>query len=197
MPSPTPPRTETILFVHGIWDTGRVWGRFARRAEEAGFRTLCPSFTASSGKEPLAGFVDQVRAMILQERPKHLIGFSLGGVVSRAALGDPEVADSLATFLTISAPHRGSWGAFFFRQGRGYRQLRPGSDFLKALPEPPDSLSVESYWTALDLMILPSYYTYWKGQRNRHFWKVLHPWMLTDRRVQAAALRHLAKGGRS
>ncbi|MFP2932269.1 lipase, partial [Pyxidicoccus sp. 3LG] len=94
---------------------------------------------------------------------------------------------------SISGPHAGSQLAWLGR-GTGVRQMRPGSRLLRQLQEgrrPWGETEVHSFWTPLDLMILPASSSRLPGACERTFPVLLHPWMLTDRRVLDAVVEVL------
>jgi pimeloyl-ACP methyl ester carboxylesterase len=94
-------RTGTILFIHGMFMTGRAWSGWADRFEAAGYRCLAPSWPGRDGdptalrrKPPealrrltfsalVAMFANIARA---QPRPPILIGHSIGGLVVQLLL---------------------------------------------------------------------------------------------------------------
>jgi triacylglycerol lipase len=140
-----------------------------------------------AGREDLAG---QIAAYVEvnfrgAEQRLDLVGFSMGGLVSRyyvQRLGGSRRVDHL---VTISAPHGGTWTAYL-QCNRGARQMRPGSPFLKDLQQDVETLKnvrFVSVWTPFDLMILPARSSELSCGRSIPIRVALHPWMVRDPRV--------------
>ena len=87
-----------------------------------------------------------------------LIGFSMGGIICRYYLQELGGIKRVEKLFTISSPHHGSYLSYFY-PGKGMKQLRPRSEFLKNLETKElllKSLNLFSYRTPLDLMIIPN-----------------------------------------
>lgn len=70
--------------------------------------------------------------------------------------------------------------------GKGARQMRPGSPFLRKLEETEHRLGdmpVVSYRTPMDLIILPTESSVWKRAENHSHPVLLHPLMLHSKPV--------------
>jgi len=148
----------------------------------------------SVGLEVLAGQLQGWMEERLSPGAKvHLVGFSMGGLVSRYYLQRLEGAERVERFVTISAPHQGTWMAYLHR-GAGAMQMRPSSAFLRDLNEDAlwlERVRVTSLWTPLDLMILPARSSRLVGAHEGRNWVLAHPLMVLQRRVLQAVERAL------
>jgi triacylglycerol lipase len=156
------PRRRTVLLVHGIWDTSRVFARMGRWLEERGYRALAVDLKPSDGSVGLDTLAEQLREFVELQfaagESFDLVGFSMGGRVSRYYAQRLGGAERVGRWMTISSPHRGTYYAYTARNV-GSRQMRPGSQFLVDLDRDMQSLErvkVASVWTLLDLMIIPA-----------------------------------------
>ena len=181
-----------LVMVHGIFDTGALFHRMARHFEGRGWRTIAPSLHPRSGSAGLDVLAAQLKGVIDREvppeEPLSLVGFSMGGLVSRYYLQRLGGLTRVRRFVAISAPQHGSFWARFVPT-RGGRQMRPGGDFLRDLNGDLDRLAqipVLSLWTPLDLMILPATSSLIPIGQTRKIVVPLHTLMLHDRRVFAA-----------
>jgi pimeloyl-ACP methyl ester carboxylesterase len=118
--------------------------------------------------------------------PVNLVGFSMGGVVVRAAhAADPSLPIQRAAF--INAPHGGSWLAHLgapFKALRGIRQLRPGSDLLRRLAAIDWHIPALAIWSPLDLAVIPGTSARWAGATERVRCNALfHSWPICSRRI--------------
>jgi pimeloyl-ACP methyl ester carboxylesterase len=86
----------------------------------------------------------------------HVIGHSLGGLITRYYVqrmgGDAHVD----TLITLGSPHSGTHAARLLPIPL-IKQLRPGSDLMSelALPAPGCSTRFVAYWSDLDQLIVP------------------------------------------
>ncbi|MFT3767525.1 MAG: alpha/beta fold hydrolase [Minicystis sp.] len=150
-----------VLLVHGIWKSGRAFRRMARYLEQRGFEVHTIDLVPNNGSAPIeqlaAQVADFVAAKLPAESPLDLVGFSMGGVVSRYYLQRLGGVDRVRRFVTISSPHHGTVTAYL-RKLPGTLQMRPDSELLHELNRDIavlDRIDVTSIWTPLDLMILP------------------------------------------
>ncbi len=123
-----------------------------------------------------------------------LVAFSMGGLVARYYLQRLGGLERVDRFVTLSTPHHGTWMAYAIGNP-GCRQMRPRSPFLLDLASDADRLQrlrFTSFWTPLDLIILPARSSEVAGARNVKTWITMHPlmvWQPSSLRAVAAALR--------
>lgn len=128
------------------------------------------------------------------EQPIDLVGFSMGGIVSRYYIQKLGGINRVQRFITISSPHHGTWVAFC-NQGVGCIQMRPDSAFLQDLNRDVamlKQLDFTSIWTPYDLMIVPANSSQMPVGRNVIVPVLTHAWMLTDIRSLASVAEALA-----
>ena len=150
-----------VVLVHGIWNTAGIFSVLQRYLERAGWQVYALSMTPNNGDAPLSVLAEQV-AMFVEDRlgtaqPFDLVGFSMGGLVSRYYLQRLGGLARVTRFVSISTPHQGTALALF-SQRLGVSQMRPGSPFLKSLNQDIHTLEnirFFSFWTPFDLLILP------------------------------------------
>ena len=194
--------SRPVVLVHGIWDTSRIFAPMIRWLETRGFRPLSLDLTPSDGAVGLDELALQLRAFLDQNlsprEPFDLVGFSMGGLVSRYYVQRLGGMERVGRLITISTPHKGSYWAYTVAN-KGSRQMRPGSDFLKELNR--DAVILErvkfaSIWTPLDLMIVPAWSSRLGVGEEFRIPVTLHPWMLRSRRsleLVAKLLREKSK----
>ncbi|ADU61696.1 MAG: alpha/beta fold hydrolase [Pseudodesulfovibrio sp.] len=102
-----------VVLVHGLYHNRSAWVLFARWLARAGFTDLHTfqynTFTGDfdTATDSLCQTLDR----LLGPRPGAraiLVGHSLGGLVCRAAAGDPRFAGRVAALITLGTPHHGS-----------------------------------------------------------------------------------------
>ncbi|MEA5598597.1 triacylglycerol lipase [Rivularia sp. UHCC 0363] len=177
-----------VLLVHGIWDTGRVFRRMIPFLNERGWKVydldLLPN-NGTTGLDDLAQQVaNKIEATFPAEQPFDLLGFSMGGIVSRYYMQRMGGINRVQRFITLSAPSHGTQIAYF-NQGLGCVQMRPNSGLLRDLNSDASMLSqinFTSIWTPYDMMIVPADSSRMPVGENVVVPVLTHAWMLTDRK---------------
>lgn len=183
------PIARRAVLVHGIFEDGTKLDKMKKRLESHGIECVCPKLIHHDG----TGGLDYLAAHLKQDideafgtkEPIIVIGFSMGGLVSRYYLQELGGADRCATFITISSPHHGTNVAWTY-YSKGAEQMRPGSDFLANLERTEHRLGkipVVSYRTPMDLIILPTESSVWERADNVKMPVALHPLMIRSEKV--------------
>ncbi|MFN3429630.1 MAG: esterase/lipase family protein [Candidatus Sericytochromatia bacterium] len=193
-----------VLLVHGIDDTGAIFEKLEPALRLAGReRVHTIDLAPNNGDVSLTELAAQVarKAEAICEAAKtdklDLVGFSLGGMVSRYYIQRLGGAARVRRFVTISSPHGGTIAAYF-RWNPGAADMRPGSPFLRELAESADTLQgveMTTIWTPFDMMILPSWSSRVSGARERIVPVLSHPWMVRDDRACRAVVEALDGAG--
>ncbi len=126
-----------------------------------------------------------------------IVAYSMGTLVVRYFLQRQGGCANVRRFISIAGPHRGTLTAYF-RQNVGSRQMRPQSEFLRDLNSdraPWGDTQLFSFWSPLDLMILPSVSSLLLGAHHRIFGVLIHSWMVSDGRVIEAVAHTLTSTG--
>lgn len=188
-PQPQTPKFERVVLVHGIFEDGHAFTSLKKRLEHHGIHCLVPKLKPNSGRGGLekiaAGLKSDIDKEFGETDKIAIVGFSMGGIVSRYYLQKLGGAKRCEELITISSPHHGTDTAWLFPT-KGAEQMRPGSPFLKDLAETEDTLGeipIVSYRTPMDLVILPTNSSIWARAENRSHPVVLHPLMLQTKSV--------------
>lgn len=176
-----------ILLVHGIVDNHSIFSVLERALRRRGFADIS-SFDygvltrdVRRTAERLAEVIERLAADSGYERI-HVIGHSLGGLITRYYIqrmgGDARVH----TLVTLGTPHQGTTLATAGKLVPLLRQLAPGSDLIRELAEPaPDCRTrFVAFHSDLDHLIVPS--------RNA---RIEHP-DLNARNVSVSGVGHLS-----
>jgi triacylglycerol lipase len=185
------------VLVHGIFRNQRDVRRLRTALEKAGRRTLAPSLTPNDGSAPLNTLAAQLGEFIAEHLAPgercDLVGHSMGGVVARAYVQRHGGHLRTRRLVTLSAPHQGSLLAWCW-PGRGARDLRPGSPFLRDLDRDVHRLTgvlVASVWTPFDLVIVPARSSELPVGRNLRLPLPHHRSLITSRRFAKALVELL------
>ncbi|MGF1453070.1 MAG: esterase/lipase family protein [Opitutales bacterium] len=191
--------SRVVVLVHGIFNTADRFRKMRADLEANGFTVFAPSLAPNNAWHGLPDLAEKLKAEIDAnlgpEAPFALVGFSMGGLVSRYYLQELGGHARCQSFVVISSPLRGTLTGYAY-VGDGAKQMRFNSEFLTAL-DAPDSLArldripLYAYHTPLDLMIIPAESSAWHLATNRTFWVAAHPLMLWDDAVIAALVEDL------
>ncbi|MCP9758001.1 alpha/beta fold hydrolase [Aquitalea sp. S1-19] len=151
------PCRRVVLLVHGYGCSRGVWWKIRRELEAAGHVVATLSLTP-----PLAS-IDTLETQLDQRIREvcaatgapsvHLVGHSMGGLVSRAYL-KRHGAGRVTQLITLASPHRGSELARL-GMGENARQMQPHSPWLDALGETLPAIAAISVRTSHDNFVTP------------------------------------------
>ncbi|MBK1989214.1 alpha/beta fold hydrolase [Sphaerospermopsis aphanizomenoides BCCUSP55] len=192
-------KQHPVLLVHGINDTEAVFNKMAFYLRQRGWSVYALNLLPNNGAVPLEKLAQQVAdyvaATFEPQQPLDVVGFSMGGIVSRYYIQRLGGIDRVKRFITISSPHQGTiiaYGTWL----AGAVQMRPNSDFLKDLNSDMEmlkELNFTSIWTPYDLMILPPKSSQLPFAKEVILPVVLHPWMLIHSKCLSAVAAALAE----
>ncbi|MBN3961398.1 triacylglycerol lipase [Nostoc sp. NMS8] len=188
-----------VLLIHGIDDTEAVFHRMAAQLRLQGWSVHSLNLVPNNGDvglDELAKQVaDYVTATFAPEQRLDLVGFSMGGIVSRYYVQRLGGLNRVQRFITISSPHHGTVVAYGSWRP-GCIQMRPDSIFLKDLNSDAvilGQINFTSIWTPYDLMIVPANSSQMPVGQEVIIPVALHPWMLTDSRSLTVITATLAE----
>lgn len=196
---------KKIVLVHGIDDTAKCLHKMAMFFRSKGFETFEFEYKPNDGSAPLEELAEHLKRFI-EERVKSeygkgtsaqknvmLVGFSMGGIISRYYVqklgGDLRVQN----LITLSAPHHGTIWAYLLRR-KGVKQMRPTSNFLKELNSDVtvfEKVRFVSLYTPLDLMIVPAQSSRVNFAVTKRMWVLAHPLMIRSKRVMEFVLKEI------
>lgn len=175
-----------VVLVHGIDDTGAVFNKMAGFLREQGWVVHTLDMVPNNGEVGLERLAQQLSKYIYinfsDQQPIDVVGFSMGGIVSRYYIQRLGGIKRVQRFITISSPHNGTVMAYASLRP-GCVQMRPDSLFLKNLNSDVamlKQLNFTSIWTPYDLMIVPAKSSQMPIGNEVIIPALTHPWMLTD-----------------
>lgn len=171
---------NTLILVHGFMDTEGRMAFLAKHFRAMGWKVLTPSLRPSDGSQLIEVLSRQLEDYVQQNTEAgeriDLIGFSMGGLICRyylQSLGGLMKTDKL---ISISTPHQGTMAAYLI-PGAGIQQMRPGSTFLTKLNSDAGKLHLlehSSFYTPLDLMIIPARSSVLSPDRTYKCYALMH-----------------------
>jgi triacylglycerol lipase len=185
------------VLVHGLLDTPRVFEGLRRELAERRHPLLIPRLPLRLGRTPVLEAAEllggHIEAAFGREQPIDLLGFSIGGVIVRTWL--QLLGGHLRTrrFFSVGSPQQGTFTARPWpgKLLAGIADLRTDSSLLRRLNSDLDTLrqiECRSYYSGLDLVVLPGWRAVLPVGATRMLPVLTHPQLLRD----PAAIRPLA-----
>lgn len=191
-------KKPAALLIHGIWDSARVFRRIHRALEAAGVEVYTPTLKNNHGEKGIENLAEQVAAILEECFPGrddvNLVGFSMGGIVSRYYLQQLDGRKRVQKLITISSPHKGTLTGYAYPT-KGAQQMAYRSAFIKQLEANDhllEGMEIHSFWTPFDVMIIPYTSSQWQLARGKQFYAIAHPFMLIDDAVISEIVRLVA-----
>lgn len=175
-----------VILVHGIWDTKAIFNTLSAHLSQLGWPVHSLNLTPNDGSLGLDSLAKQLADYISQtfdpEQAIDIVGYSMGGIVSRYYVQRLGGINRVQRFITISSPHSGTLTAYSLPLP-GYLHMRPDSDLLRDLNQDITMLkriNFTSMWTPFDMMILPAKSSQMPIGKEVKLKVLLHRQMVTD-----------------
>ncbi|MGY6528907.1 MAG: esterase/lipase family protein [Cyanobacterium sp.] len=152
-----------IVLVHGFMARSTVFNRMLSYLTNQGHNVHAFDLIPCYGTADLKVLAQQVKQYIdntfAKDEKINLIGFSMGGLVTRYYLQRLGGTEKVDKYINISAPNNGTFMAYLLPL-RGVCQMRPLSNFLldlnKDITTSLSKVKCLFLWTPFDLMIIPA-----------------------------------------
>lgn len=156
-----------ILLVHGMFSSGTEFPRLFSVLQSDGHHCFIPKLKPYDANKGIKDLSNKLAAYIEAELPPRqkfvIVGFSMGCVISRYYIQHIDRENRVTAFFSICGPHYGSYLAYLYL-GKGARDLRPGSRFLKKLNAYGGKfkrIPTYSYRLKFDHMVIPACSSDW------------------------------------
>lgn len=179
-----------VLLIHGIYDTIAKFNIMTTYLSQLGWQVYSINLTPNTGWIGLDELAKQVAEYIKKifppSQPIDLIGFSMGGIVTRYYLQRLGGINRVQRYINISAPNNGTLIAYGL-PFPGIIQMRPNSEFLQELNndsvELLNKINTTFLWTPFDLMIVPPESSRMPVGKEIILPVFVHAWMVSDKRA--------------
>jgi pimeloyl-ACP methyl ester carboxylesterase len=167
---------DIVVLVHGLARTPRMFWRMAPALEGAGFETIrygyhSIRYSAGASAAMFRGYLEHLAETDAQGRTVHLVGFSLGALLIRAALDRRIEGLKVGRVVMIGPPNKGAgilndmvaqaWARRFM--GPAIQDVREGSDWLEQLGTPKHEIGVIAGTKAYPGVSMASHMNFLKG----------------------------------
>lgn len=187
-----------LVLVHGLLDTPGVFNGLKRELGGRRQPLLMPALPLRLGRTPILEAAEllgsHIEAAFGRSQAIDLLGFSMGGVIARCWIQLLGGGQRCRRFLSVGSPQHGTitaqpWPGKLFQ---GIGDLKWGSDLLQRLNsdlDPLERIECHSFFSALDLVVLPGWRAVLPVGQRTMLPVLTHPQLLRDR----AALQPLAR----
>jgi len=162
-PSPAPSCVRPpVLLVHGLYHNPSAWYLYKWWFRRCGYeKVFCLSYNTL--KYDFWQLAEQLKGAVLEAsglcgaKPIILIGHSLGGLLARAVIADPQTAGLVRATVILGAPNHGSKLAALAagRLGRSIHHNGPLVQSVNSLASP-RTMPKLNLFSPLDNMVLPT-----------------------------------------
>tara|TARA_Y100001968_G_C19347400_1_gene712831 strand:+ start:605 stop:1207 length:603 start_codon:yes stop_codon:yes gene_type:complete len=160
------PNTRPIFFIHGLWNNPKLFEKLIQKIKEEDYELHIPHLPHKYGKTSLRQLAtdldSKINKLVGPEKDIDIVGFSMGGLVSRIWLQNYNGFMRTKRFISIGTPHKGTFTAqiipSFFMPGLA--EMKRGSRLLSQLNKDMTSLKMVeciSFYTKWDLMTFPGW----------------------------------------
>ena len=155
-----------IFLLHGLWNNPKLFEKLIEKIKQDDYQLYIPHLPHQFGKTSLRklarDFDSKIEELVGPKREIDLVGFSMGGLISRIWLQNHNGYLRTKRFFSIGTPHHGTYTAQLIPSFLmpGIAEMKRGSSLLSELNNDLTSLKrVEciSFFTKWDLMSFPGW----------------------------------------
>lgn len=164
--NPSPPREgPPLVLVHGLWDTPALFNSLGRAIGNRR-QVFVPHLPHGLGVVPLeelaANLGRGIEERFGREQPIDVMGFSMGGVISRTWIQLLGGNDRVRRFTSVASPQQGTWAAQPWPSQllASVGDMKVGSTLLQRLNADPEALAgidCCSLYCLADVMVVPGW----------------------------------------
>ncbi|WP_119395644.1 esterase/lipase family protein [Salinibius halmophilus] len=187
-----PVSAQQVVLVHGIDDDASKFDWFIEQLSDD-WQVTAANISPSDGSIDFETMAQQLDEQ-LPDGEFHLLGFSMGGIITRSWLQTNESQwGRVLSYTSLSAPNFGTTWADVCDEKVGCRQMRRDSEWLGKLNSDikfPEHIPTLTIHTPLDVVIIPPDSTELPGAINETMWVSMHPMMVRNRDVLERVVQH-------
>ncbi|ABB49653.1 lipase family protein [Prochlorococcus marinus str. MIT 9312] len=161
-------KRNPIILIHGLWNTSSIFSSITSKLDEIGIEYFAPTLSHSYGMTSIIDLTNILNGLILEkyglEKEIDILGFSMGGIIARYWIQKFDGYKRTRRLISIGSPHKGTLMAQLVPKYpfRGISEMKINSKFLKELANNDfflNDIECISFYTYLDLMVFPSWWT--------------------------------------
>ena len=147
-----------IFLIHGLWNNPKLFEKLIKKIKEDDYELFRPHLPHKYGKTSLRHLANdldsKIKKLVGPQIEIYIVGFSMGGLISRLWLQNHEGFLRTKRFISIGTPHFGSYTAQMIPSFLmpGIAEMKRGSSLLSQL---------NNDLTALEKIECTSFFTKW------------------------------------
>ena len=178
-----------IVLVHGLWNNPKLFTKLVEKIKDDRYQLYSPHLPHKLGQtslRKLARDLDyKIKQLVGPEKDIDIVGFSMGGLISRIWLQNYNGFSRTKRFFSIGTPHYGTYTAQVIPSFLmpGIAEMKRGSSLLSQLNNDLTSLEkVEctSFFTKWDLMSFPGWQAKLSIGDSYHLPVMTHKQLITN-----------------
>ncbi len=155
-----------IFLIHGLWNNPKLFEKLIEKIKEDDYQVYRPHLPHKFGKISLRKLAidleSKIEELVGPEIEIDIVGFSMGGLISRIWLQNFNGFLRTKRFFSIGTPHLGTYTAQMIPSSfmPGIAEMKRGSSLLSQLNDdltPLEKVECISYFTKWDLMSFPGW----------------------------------------
>jgi len=155
-----------IVLVHGLWNNPKLFEKLLKKVKEDDYQLYRPHLPHKFGKTSLIRLArdldSKIEELVGPEIEIDIVGFSMGGLISRIWLQNHNGFSRTKRFFSIGTPHLGTYTAQVIPSSLmpGIAEMKRGSSLLSQLNDdlsPLENVECISFFTKWDLMSFPGW----------------------------------------
>ena len=160
------PNKRPIFLIHGLWNNPKLFDKLIKKIKEDEYQLYIPHLQHKFGKTSLRNLAkdldSKIDELVGPEIEIDIVGFSMGGLISRIWLQNHNGFLRTKRFFSIGTPHLGTYTAQLIPSSLmpGIAEMKRGSSLLSQLNNDLTSLEMVeciSFFTKWDLMSFPGW----------------------------------------
>ena len=161
-------KRNPIILIHGLWNTSSIFSSITSKLDEIEIEYFAPTLNHVYGMTSINELTSTLNELILEkyglEKEIDILGFSMGGIISRYWLQKFNGYKRTRRFISIGSPHKGTLMAQLVPRYpfKGISEMKINSYFLRELEKNDcflDDIECINFFTYWDLMVFPSWWT--------------------------------------
>jgi len=178
-----------IFLIHGLWNNPKLFEKLIKKIKEDDYELYRPHLPHKYGKTSLRCLARDLDSKIMEfvgpEIEIDIVGFSMGGLISRFWLQNYNGFLRTKRFFSIGTPHFGTYTAQMMPSSlmQGIAEMKRGSSLLSQLNNNLTTLEkVEctSFFTKWDLMSFPGWQAKLSIGNSYHLPVMTHKQLITN-----------------
>ena len=155
-----------IVLIHGLWNTSAIFNSLSKKLDYYGLEYFNPTLDLNFGRISIVNLAknldDLINKRYGKKREIDILGFSMGGIISRYWIQNFNGYKRTKRFITIGSPHRGTLSAQLVPSYllMGISEMKLNSPLLRELSDCDyllEGIDCISFYTKWDLMVFPGW----------------------------------------